>query len=227
MIEIPTEQGSSDWYAARLGIPTASNMHKIITPATRKFSKQSRGYAFRLVAEKLLNESLDTLDHIEHVQRGKDLEPQAVKMFEAVEDLHTAPVGFLITNDGTMGATPDRRIVGAPAFLEVKCPMPWVQLEYLIDGFGADYLAQVQCQIYVGEADWVARYAFHPMMPAKLEKTYRDDEFIEAMCDAIAQFNDMKTEIERKARESGFFEEHIRAGQLSMDELMAQAERNL
>ena len=60
------------------GHPTASQFHRILTPTTRKFSKQSQRYAFALVAEKLLNMSLGGLDYIEHVQRGKDLEPDAV-----------------------------------------------------------------------------------------------------------------------------------------------------
>ncbi len=217
--------GSGDWLQVRLGIPTASNFHRVLTPATRKFSKQARGYAFRLVAEKLLNYSLDSLDHIEHIQRGKDLEPQAVRMYEACEDVQTAPVGFLTTDDMRIGATPDRRIVGVPAFLECKCPTPWVHLEYLLDGFGADYMAQAQGQILVGEAEWVARWSFHPEMPPRLVKTTRDDAYQADLLAALDEFNDMKDEIERRARETGFFEERIAMGQLALDQLAAQYEQ--
>jgi len=221
MIEIPVEQGSGDWVMARLGIPTAGNAHKILTPATRKYSKQARGYAFRLVAEKLLNESLGTIDHLEWVARGKEMEPYAVRMFEATEGYETAPVGFLLTDDRRVGGTPDRRIKGEAAFLEVKCPAPWVQLEYLIDGFGADYMAQVQCQIHVGEAEWVGRYAFHPKMPPTLQKTYRDELYIHELKNALDQFCTELAEIEEKARSTGFFEERIVAGQLGIDELLS------
>lgn len=219
MKEFPVEPGSDGWLGIRLGIPTASNAHRILTPATRKFSKQSRKYAFYLVAEKLLNMSLGTLDHIEHIQRGKDLEPDAVRMFEAANDIATLPVGFLTTDDMTLGATPDRRIANASAFLECKCPTAAVHLEYLIDGFGADYMAQVQCQAYVGEAEWVMRWSYHPAMPPALIKTYRDDGFIADLQDAVAQFNDMRAEIERRARETGFFDERLAMGNLALDQL--------
>ena len=220
MREFSVEPGSADWLGIRLGIPTASNFHKILTPATRKFSKQSRRYAFQLVAEKLLNMSLGTLDYIEHVQRGKELEPDAVRMFTASTALETSPVGFITTNDMRIGATPDRRIVGSdPAFLECKCPKAETHLEYLIDGFGPDYMAQVQGQAFVGEAEWVMRWSYHPAMPPRLEKTYRDDAYIADLRAAIDEFNDMKDEIERKARESGFFEERIALGQLALEQL--------
>jgi len=185
MKEFNVEPGSGEWLSIRLGIPTASQFHKILTPKTRKFSAQARGYAFRLAAEKLLNESGESLDYIEHVQRGKDLEPQAVTMFTLVEDVEVAPVGFLTTDDMMIGATPDRRIVGERAYLEVKCPAPWTHLEYLVDGFGPDYMPQVQGQIFVGEADWAVRWSFHPRMPPRLEKTPRDPTVHDHMANVL------------------------------------------
>jgi hypothetical protein len=201
------EPSSGEWLSLRLGIPTASMMHKILTPAKLEFSKQARAYAFRLVAEKLLNESLDSIDHIEHVQRGKDLEPQAVNMFELVEEVKTAPVGFITTDDLRVGATPDRLIVGEAAALECKCPAPWTHLEYLVDGFGADYIIQVQGQAYVGEFEYVSRWSYHPALPPVLAKTYRDEAIIGKLRVALDQFLDMRDEIERRVRASGFVEE--------------------
>ncbi len=226
MKEFNVEPGSGEWLSIRLGIPTASNFHKILTPKTQKFSTQARGYAFRLVAEKLLNESGESLDHIEHIQRGKDLEPQAVVMFSLVEDMQTAPVGFLTTDDMMIGATPDRRIVGAAAFLEVKCPAPWTHLEYLVDGFGADYMPQVQGQIFVGEADWAARWSFHPRMPPKLEKTPRDDAYITNLAAALGEFNDMRLGILEQVQRMGFFEEHARTA-TPIDALAAEFDQRL
>ena len=208
MKELPVAPGSGEWLTVRLGIPTASMAHKILTPKTMKFSAQARGYAFRLVAEKLMNESFDSIDYIEHVQRGKDLEPQAVGMYEMVENVQTRPSGFLVLDDLSAGATPDRIILGKSACLEVKAPSPWVHLQYLVDGFEESYLLQAQMQAYVGEFEYVDRWSYHPALPPRLEKTYRDDALIANLRDALDQFNQMKAEIERKVRESGFIEEH-------------------
>ena len=218
------EPGSGEWLSIRLGIPTASMMHKIVTPAKLDFSKQARGYAFRLVAEKLLNESLDSIDYIEHVQRGKDLEPYAIRAFEFVEEVKTAPVGFITTDDLRAGATPDRLIVGQPAALEVKCPSPWVHLEYLVDGFGADYVIQAQGQNYVGEFEYVDRYSYHPSLPPVLCKTYRDEAVIRKLREALDQFFDMRDAIELKVRASGFIEER-RHMLTAVDEMAAALER--
>lgn len=208
MREFPVEPGSGAWMKARLGIPTASQAHRIITPKTLKFSSQARSYAFRLVAEKLLNESFDSIDYIDHVQRGKDLEGQAVAAYELIEEVKTRPVGFLVTDDMTAGATPDRIILDADACLEVKCPTPWIHLQYLIDGFEEAYIIQAQMQAYVGEFEYVDRWSYHPQLPPRLEKTPRDEIIIAALRDALVQFNDIKATIEAKVRASGFVEEH-------------------
>jgi YqaJ-like recombinase protein len=201
------EPGSGDWMSIRLGIPTASMFHKLLTPKKLEFSSQARGYAFRLVAEKLLNESLDSIDYIEHVQRGKDLEAQAADMFALVEGVQLAPVGFITTDDLKCGATPDRLIIGQPAAVEIKCPAPWTHLEYLVDGFGPDYLIQVQGQAYVGEFDYVYRWSYHPSLPPRLEKTYRDESVIEKLKAALDQFYDIRDAIEARVRAAGFVEE--------------------
>lgn len=201
------EQGSHEWLSHRLGIPTASMFHKIMTPKTMKLSTQARGYAFRLIAEKLLNESSTPLDSLEWIARGKELEPQAVRMFEFEQEVKTAPVGFITTDDGRMGATPDRLIEGHAAALEIKCPAPATHVEYLVDGFGADYMPQVQGQALIGEFDWVARYSFHPAMPPLLTKTYRDSAYIEALKAALDEFCDMKDNLMERVRRLGLFAE--------------------
>src|SRR6516162_6673432 len=69
------EQGSGEWYAKRLGIPTASNFHKIITPKTAELSKSAVPYMYKLLAERLLNEpSDDELGYVQWVRDGKDNE---------------------------------------------------------------------------------------------------------------------------------------------------------
>src|SRR5258706_10804251 len=215
------DQGSAEWLKLRLGIPTASMFHKILTPKTQRISTQARGYAFRLVAEQILNESFSDLDYLEHVARGKELEPQAVQMFEFEQELSTEPVGFITTDDLRLGATPDRLIIGEAAALEVKCPAPWTHLEYLVDGFGADYMCQVQGQAYVGEFEYVCRYSFHPAMPPKLVKTPRDEAFIGNLRTALDEFCDMKDAIMEEVRAKGYFEDRKRL-QTVADEIARQ-----
>ncbi|HEV2301511.1 MAG TPA: YqaJ viral recombinase family protein, partial [Stellaceae bacterium] len=200
------EQGSARWYELRVGVPTASQFHRIVTPGG-KLSKQARGYAFRLAAETLLGRSLESLAATEWMDRGKELEPEAVRMYEFDHDAATRPVGFVTTDDGRLGASPDRLVEGARAALEIKCPAPQTHLEYMLDGFGADYLPQVQGQLLVGEFDWVDRYSYHPEMPPVLARTGRDEAYIAILRAALAEFCDLKDELVERARRAGLFAE--------------------
>jgi len=211
------QQGTPQWYALRLGIPTASEFHKIVTP-TGKLSAQARRYAFRLVTEKLLNQTLTSLDNLEWIERGRELEPDAVRMYEFEEGAKTVPVGFITTDDGLLGASPDRLIDGRNAGLEVKCPAPHTHLEYMVDGFGNDYVPQVQGQMLVGELDYVDRYSFHPSMPPFRLRTYRDDQFIWNLAQALKQFTDQLHELTEKVKGMGYFQEQVRV-QTPADEL--------
>ena len=211
-------QGSAEWIELRLGRPSASQFHRIVTPAKCELSTQARGYAFLLIAEKLMHESLNPLENLEHISRGKELEPQAVKMYEFQQEVSTEPVGLITTDDGRIGASPDRLLTGRNAALEIKCPAPQTHLQYLVDGFGAHYLPQVQGQAYVGEFEFVDRYSFHPLMPPALVRTYRDETYIGKLAGALEQFCDELAELERIIRDKGYFPEHPRLA-TAIDEL--------
>lgn len=209
MKEIPVEQGSDAWLAARLGMPTASNFDKILTPGG-KLSASSRKYAYYLAAEKILNKQLESIDNLEWVQHGKFFEETAASHYEFVQDVKIRKCGLITTDNGLVGASPDRLIVGANGGLEIKCPAPWTQMGYIVDGFGDAYKCQVQGQMWVAELDYVDRYAWHPELPPALQRTERDEPFIKLLSDAINQFCDDLAEVIRKARASGFFEERAR-----------------
>ena len=52
------EQYSDDWFRLRLGIPTASQFHNIVTPLGRPTdNRERRKYMLRLVAERLLSDA--------------------------------------------------------------------------------------------------------------------------------------------------------------------------
>lgn len=201
------DQGSPEWIAARLGIPTASQFHRIITPAKLEYSKQARGYMFWLIAERLLNRQLDSLQNLEWIARGKELEPQAVQAYEFHHDVSTEPCGFLTTDDGRIGATPDRLIVGQSGAVELKCPAPQTHIEYMVDGFGSDYIVQVQGQMLVGELEFVDRWSYHPELPPHPQRTYRDEKVIDALRGALSRFLDDYDRALEIVKSRGFFDE--------------------
>lgn len=197
-------QGGPAWLTLRLGIPTASMFDCIVTP-TGAFSKQSRGYALKLVTERLLRRPLDNIDHVEAVARGKELEPDAAKLYDFENDVRSVAVGFITTDDGRTGASPDR-LVGDRGLLEIKCPSPNTQLGYLLDGFDAKYRPQVQGQLMVAEREWCDWMAFHPEMPTVVVRIGRDEEYIAKLRAALREFNDQREEMYARALASGAFQ---------------------
>ena len=204
------EQGSAEWHALRMGLPTASSFHKIITPARCEPSTQARAYMFELVAEKLLGVPAQELDNLPWIQRGKDLEPEAARAYEFQHDLSTEPVGFITNDAGTIGASPDRLVISDAGELigavELKCPAPHTHIAYWADGFGADYRVQVQGQMYVTGLDWIDRCSYHPMLPMVCVRTHRDDEFIGKLATALNVFVEQKEALAARLRATGFFE---------------------
>jgi YqaJ-like viral recombinase domain len=205
------DQGSLAWMKLRKGRPTASEFDSIITPKQRKMAAARWKYACRLVAERLLNWQTNDLTHIQAIADGKAGEPMAVAQFGFVTDQETYPVGFVTTNDGRFGASPDRimspeiddgKITACATVIEIKAPTIPIQIQYLASpsilsrdasanvAGGDSYICQVQGQLFVAEAEQAVFYSYHPRMPAFMLQTHRDTAFIRSLADALEQFSD-------------------------------------
>lgn len=215
-IEHYVEQGTAEWFALRIGIPTASEFVRVVQPSTGQLSRnkaktglseKAHAYAVYLVTEMLLNRPLETIEGVHWMERGKELEPAAAKLYEFSEGVKTRKVGFVTTDDKRMGASPDRLIVGTKGGIELKCPAPHTHVGYLLDGFGEDYVPQVQGQILVCELDYVDRYSYHPEMPPAKVRTYRDEIYCNSMAAALREFCDIKDAMFQKAKAAGWYVE--------------------
>jgi YqaJ-like viral recombinase domain len=205
------DQGSADWFRIRMGIPTASCFDQILTPKTRKLSASWKMYACRLIAERLLNQPMESIEGQKWMERGKELEPEAVRRYEAVHDVDTTAVTFIKTDDGTMGCSPDRvefsdsgkklLIKGNNEFeagssdiaglFEAKCPSLPVWLKYNLFGRGPEYECQLQGQMWCADTDRDVFYAYFPGAPKQVKiVTYRDEEFIKDLGVAMREFQD-------------------------------------
>jgi YqaJ-like viral recombinase domain len=198
------EQGSVEWHRVRLGIPTASQFHRIITPATAVLSKQARPYLYRLVAERMLSEAFeDNLERVEWIEDGKLREPRAMQTFMQKLRVGLDRVGFITDDRHRFGCSPDALIVGRPEAVEIKCPQPWTQMGRLLDGMDEKYRPQVQGQLFVGELDRAHFYSWHEQMPPFYVMTTRDDEYIAKLEAALLQFVAALDEATNQARKMG------------------------
>ena len=163
---VDCEQGSGVWLAARMGIPTASQASRIITP-TGKPSSAQRKYLAELACEWALGESSDEFAGTEWTERGKMLEPEARKFFTFETNREVRQIGLVYKDSSrTFAASPDGIIDGdteGATPLELKCARPATHLLWLSDeDLPREHMLQVQAQIWTLGG---ARRVLHVLLP--------------------------------------------------------------
>lgn len=213
------EQGSVQWHKLHTTVPTASRFSDIITPTKMEMSASRKKYACQIVAARLLNWQPESLDKIKHIEDGRRNEPFAVAQLELIRGVETKKIGFITTDDGKLGASPDRVVMSGDSVgitVECKCPTIPVQFEYLLAQRLAEmkpasketevYRCQRQGQLLIGEAEEAIFYSYNERMPACYVRSYRDDEFIKKLHRALRQFDEELEELTELARSLGSYE---------------------
>jgi hypothetical protein len=188
MIRLDVEQGSAAWFAARAGLPTASNFDKLITPKTLKPSAQNRGYRNHLLAEWLLGEAI-VEEGSQFMGRGQDLEAEARDWYEMERGQDVELGGFCLRDDRRTGCSPDG-FVGTDGLVQIKVPSAANHVGYLLDGLGDQYRLQLQGELWVCDRTWCDFVSYNPKLPAVLLRIERDEEVIQAIQSAVDQFAD-------------------------------------
>lgn len=186
MILLDVKQGSPEWIAARIGIPTASHFGRILTPATRKVSAQAKEYMMSLLAEWLIGEPADVAV-TGFMDRGTELEPLARAWYANERDVEVKPVGCVLRDDRLVGASPDG-LVGEDGSLEIKCPSAKVHVSYLLEGLPTTYFAQIQGALWLTGRQWTDLLAYHPELPPVVARILRDEDYIAALDAAVSAF---------------------------------------
>ncbi len=164
-------QFSEEWLQCRLGVVTASEMHRIFTPKKMELSKSADGYLLELLAEWRLRQPVKPDLILYAVERGREYEVEACDFFELTTGLRTKECGFFLTDDGRVGASPDR-ILEDGSLLEIKNHLAHGHLAHLMAGvFPQEHVLQTQTQLYVTEAKACYLLLYHPGLPALLLKT--------------------------------------------------------
>lgn len=180
---INCEQGTPEWYEARLGIPTASNFSKLVTSAGAT-SKTFSDYAFDLASQILVDEQ-DPPVSTWQMQRGTDLEPYARDEYQARVLALVEEVGFCRHDDDNCGYSPDG-FVGDDGLVEFKC-VNQVSLTKILykNEMPTTYFQQVQGGLYVTDRKWCDFVVYHPEFTHGrdmfIKRIYRNEEFIKSL----------------------------------------------
>lgn len=173
MIIIDCMQGEDSWWAARLGIPTASEFDKIITPAQLKPSTSAKGYMDKLVGEWYRGKPDETFKS-DWMKRGNEMEDEARAYYE-FQYSEVQRVGFCKVDSGLYGCSPDS-LVGDDGGLEIKCFSPGVMVRSVLDNrVPLAYKMQVVGCLLVTGREWWDFLPYHPEIKQKKIRTYRKD----------------------------------------------------
>ena len=171
------KQRSDEWYAIRSGKITASVAAKMVTP-TGKPSTQAKPFIGRLLAEQMGLQDPEPIPVTEDVQRGIDQEDESRLWFQVETGLKAEEVGFIESDDGLSGFSPDGIISGAEIHIpvELKNPKPSTHIGYLLEGtLPKEYKAQCHFALVISEAPYMYFMSYCPGLPAHLVKVERDE----------------------------------------------------
>jgi len=140
------QQRTNEWYNARKGKFTASEIVKLL--GIKGLGETGKSYAIEKAIEQLYGEMEDNFVSFD-MQRGIDLEPLAFAKFKEIKELDFIEVencGFF--EFGTdAGASPDG-LVGDDAILEIKCPRSTTFFKLVATNeIDPKYYAQMQLQM--------------------------------------------------------------------------------
>ena len=185
------EQGSLEWFLARSGKVTASEMDRLITPLGKiRTGDGPKTFLMEKLAERWLQGPLPSKsgEGVWDLTQGQFLEEYARPAFTLETGLAVTRCAFISTDDGQAGCSPDG-LIGKDSGLELKAPHIETHIRYLLDGvLPQDYVAQVQGSMMVtGYTHWYF-CSFRRNFPLFVLDVPRDDEYQEALVDAIETF---------------------------------------
>lgn len=163
------KQYSDEWWATRLGKPSASCASKLIT-STGAESKSLEPYAIELGADLYAGKSLNTFTGNEHTAYGTETEEEARLEYQLLTQQVVTEIGMVTDNLSRYLASPDG-VVNKNLLLEIKCLSPKVHVKALMyfEKTGKcppDYISQTQMQMFVYGAKACDLFLYHADLPS-------------------------------------------------------------
>lgn len=183
------EQRSPEWYAARLGKVTGSQVSSVLA---KKDSATRANYLSELVVERLTGQQQEFYMN-EAMQHGVDTEPEARMAYESAKNVLVDELGFcdhsIIAN---FGVSPDG-LVGEDGLIEIKCPNSKTHIDTLLSKKAPNkYIPQMMAQMACTGRKWCDFVSFDPRLPEDLQlfvvRIDRDDQYIANLEKEVSAF---------------------------------------
>lgn len=183
-------QGSTEWYALRRGIPTASVFKVLMVKTAEKKGRTT--LLHRLAGERLTGESAETYTN-DAMEDGKAKEPILREDYAFLRNCEPKVVGFI--RNGKCGGSPDA-LIGDDGILEIKRAQPTVLIPLRIKAkeestkfFPGEHYAQCQGNLMVSGRKWCDLLVGYPKMKPVIVRTERNESYIADLNDEIDRFD--------------------------------------
>lgn len=168
---IDCDQRSVEWFAARAGKLTGSRAADMLACIKKGEAAARRDLRMQLAIETLTGKPLDGDGFVsKEMQRGIDLEPAALAMYEALSGNVVRKTGFVVHDSLAAGCSVDGDVGGFTGILELKAPKSATHVGYLKAGrLPLDYVPQVLHNLWVTGAAWCDFASFDDRLPEPLQ----------------------------------------------------------
>ncbi len=190
------EQRTAEWFQARLGKVTASNVYSVLSKTAKGLpTSKYEDYKTKLMTERLIEEISQSYT-TPAMQWGIEHEEDALREYEFIYDAEVTRCGFIPHPKMEMaGASPDG-FIGEDGLIEVKCPQSTTHLRFFIyDEIKPEYIAQMQFQMACTGRKWCDFMSYNPNfvgkstgLRMKIKRVLRDEKHIEEINKAVEIF---------------------------------------
>lgn len=189
-IIINCEQYSPEWWAERIGKPTASNFNKIVDTNGNP-SKSAENYMYQLAIENITNKYAGKEFSSHAMRRGLTLEPEARELFELVQGVEVKQVGMIYADEQKKySASPDGLFEDTG--LEIYCPESasagycFTHPDKAIKHAGK--FQQIYGTMFIGGFQKYFFMCYYPDMMPLIIEVKRNEKFIEKLDKALDDF---------------------------------------
>ena len=182
-------QGTDEWFAARCGLLTASELKLAVTPTLKVANNEkTRAHVYELMAQRITGH-VETRFISHDMERGWNDEAEARYLYsEKVAKVDE--VGF-ITNDEwgfTLGYSPDG-LVGDDGLIEIKSRRQKFQVQTIAENaMPGDYMIQIQAGMLISGRKWCDFISYSGGLPIMIKRIYPDKAVQDAIIAAATQF---------------------------------------
>lgn len=182
-------QGSDEWLALRVGKVTASELDRLVdTKFEMRTGEGPKTFLYEKAAESFRGQPLPGFSSWE-TEEGQAMEDDARRWFAAFTTHKVRTVGFVESDDGLFGCSPDG-LLDHDGGVEIKSPQVTNQIRYFLEGrVPPAYLAQIHGSIFATGRPWWAFVSYRRHYPPVVIKVKRDDAICEKIQTAVTAFH--------------------------------------